>query len=269
VAVADLEGALVVVTGAASGIGRATALAFAGAGSRVVAVDIDAEGADKTAAACAELGVPAGGRRCDVADAGAVMELAEGVVDEVGVPDVVVNNAGVGLSGSLADMSLDDWRWIRSINLDGVVHGCRAFGPAMLRRGSGHVVNMSSGLAYTVGAGESAYSATKAAVLTLSRCLEADWAPQGVAVTAVCPGVINTPIIERARFAGAGGEERRADARRLFRRGHRPELVALAVVDAVRRRRVVVPVGWESRLGWAIQRVAPVRVGQLMARVGR
>jgi len=262
----ELDGALAVVTGAGSGIGRATALALAAEGTRVVCADIDAAAAEKTAAACTELGQAAWGVGCDVASFEDVTAMAATVMDNHGVPDVVVNNAGVGMTGAFADMSIDDWRWIRSINLDGVVHGCKAFGPAMLRRGSGHVVNTSSGLAYTIHATEPAYVTTKAAVLALSRCLQADWGPQGVGVSAICPGVINTPIIASTRFPGSDPVGRQRDAQRLFKRGHKPELVAAGIVDAIRRDKTVVPVGWEAKLGWALQRTMPVRAGQFFAR---
>lgn len=262
-------GALAVVTGAGSGIGRATALELTAHGAAVVVVDIDEAGAEKTAATCAERGARgAWVARCDVSSYEEVVALAERVSTEHGVPDIVVNNAGVGMTGRLTDMSIEDWRWIRSINLDGVLHGCRAFGPAMLERGSGHVVNVSSGLAYTMRATEPAYVTTKAAVLALSRCLQADWASRGVGVSAICPGVINTPIIDSTRFAGEEPEQRRHDAAKLFRRGHKPETVAKAIVDAIRRNRAVVPVGWEARAGWWLNRVVPVSTAQYLAGKG-
>jgi len=263
-----VSGSLAIVTGAASGIGRAVALELARQGAGVVGADLDESGAEKTAAECAEISGRGWAERCDVADYAAVTGLAERVTDAHGIPDILVNNAGVGMTGRLTDMGIEDWRWIRSINLDGVVHGCHAFGPAMLARGSGHVVNMSSGLAYTMRATEPAYVTTKAAVLALSRCLQADWAAQGVGVTAVCPGVINTPIIAHTRIAGPQASERRRQAERVFRRGHRPETVAKVVVDAIRRNRPVAAAGWEARLGWALNRVLPVAVAQVMAAQG-
>ncbi|GAC1317525.1 MAG: hypothetical protein NVSMB12_15490 [Acidimicrobiales bacterium] len=266
--VPSLQGKLVVVTGAGSGIGRATALALAAEGAAVVAVDVDEVAAEKTAASCAERGTQSWAVLCDVSSYEDVHALAERISAEHGVPDVVVNNAGVGMTGRLTDMTIEDWRWIRSINLDGVVHGCRAFGPAMLERGSGHVVNVSSGLAYTMRATEPAYVTTKAAVLALSRCLQADWAPAGVGVSAICPGVINTPIIESTRFAGAEPEKRRRETAKLFRRGHKPETVGRAVVRAITHNRAVVPVGWEARAGWVLSRVVPVSVGQYLAGKG-
>jgi 2-hydroxycyclohexanecarboxyl-CoA dehydrogenase len=263
----ELHGALALVTGAGSGIGREIALELARKGSRVVAVDQHLDTAEKTAVACTEVGPEAQGLACDVTDLDAVRALADAVHRDHGTLDVLVNNAGVGMSARFTDMSIDDWRWIRSINLDGVVHGCHTFGPAMLEQGRGHVVNLSSGLGYTMRATEPAYVTTKAAVLALSRCLRADWAEAGVGVTAVCPGIINTPILDSTRFLGdqADTVER---TRKTFRRGHPPELVARDVVVAIRKDKAVVPVGWESKLGWFAQRVLPLGAQQRVARYG-
>jgi NAD(P)-dependent dehydrogenase (short-subunit alcohol dehydrogenase family) len=253
---------LVVVTGAGRGIGRATAAAFAAAGATVVCADVDGEAAEKTAVLCGERGGSGRAERCDVTDAAAVADLAE----RTGPVDVLVNNAGVGMTGRFADMSVADWNWIRSVNLDGVVHGCAAFGPAMVARRSGQIVNVSSGLAYTMRATEGAYVATKAAVLALSRCLRADWAPHGVGVTAVCPGFVNTPIVGSTRYLGARGDARtRARIERTFRRGRAPDAVARAIVAAVERNPAVVPVGWEARLGWHLQRWTPLALQDRLA----
>lgn len=261
----QVEGALALVTGAGSGIGYEVARILATHGARVLAVDLDGDAAEKAAVMCGEIGPESHGLACDVGDPDAVAALAERVHGTWAPLDLLVNNAGVGLSSGLADMTVDDWQWIRRVNLDGVVHGCLAFGPAMVERGHGHVVNMSSALAYTPRATEVAYSTTKAGVLTFSQSLRADWRPRGVSVSAVCPGVIDTPIVESTRFLG----ERSAKRDRMvkaFRRGHPPELVAREVLRSVREDRIVVFPGVEARLGWWAHRLLPLRVHQFIAR---
>jgi NAD(P)-dependent dehydrogenase (short-subunit alcohol dehydrogenase family) len=250
---------IVLITGAGSGIGAATARAFAARGDVVHVVDVDLAAAEQVAA---EIGGKA--HEVDVRDRAAMDALAA----EVGRVDVLVNNAGVGMTGRLTDMTEADWTWIRSVNLDGVVNGCAAFGPAMLAAGRGHVVNLSSGLGYTPTATEPAYVTTKAGVLALSRCLRADWATHGVGVSAICPGVINTPIIDRTRFVGEQDDPSvRRRTTRLFRRGHKPEAVAAAIVKAVERNRPVVPVGFEAWLGWWLHRYLPVRAQDALGRL--
>jgi 2-hydroxycyclohexanecarboxyl-CoA dehydrogenase len=258
-----IEGATAVVTGAGRGIGRAIALALAAKGAKVVTVDIDP---DLAVLSAADVGGFA--ETADVSDRVAVAALAERVAAAHGAPDILVNNAGVGMTGSFLDMSIDDWEWIVGINLLGAVHTCTAFGPGMVARGSGHVVNVSSGLAYMPTATESAYGATKAGVLAFSQALRADWHPHGVGVSVVCPGVIATDIVRSGtRFRGHRAEpDTRAGVERLFARGHRPEVVAKATVDAIARNRSVVPVGIEAVAGWQLRRLLPVAVVDLIAR---
>jgi NAD(P)-dependent dehydrogenase (short-subunit alcohol dehydrogenase family) len=249
-----LDSALAVVTGAGSGIGRATAEALARRGASVVAVDIDGARAEKVAADCGGFA-----EACDVSDRAGVAALAERVLAGRGIPDVVVNNAGVGMTGRFLDTELEDWDWIVGVNLMGAVQVTKGFGAAMVGRGSGHVVNVSSGLAYTPRATEPGYVTTKAALLAFSQCLRADWHDRGVGVSVVCPGVIDTDIVaSNTRYRGErAGAPSRLRTERLFSRGHHPSIVAAAVIDAVERDRSVVPVGIEARLGWQLRRVLP------------
>ena len=249
------------VTGAGSGIGRATALRFARQGSRVLCVDIDLPAAEKTAVECQEIGPEAFAFEADVSDLAAMQALANTVHDTHGPLDVLVNNAGVGMSGPFLDTTAEDWDWILGINLRGVINGCQVFGPAMVRKGRGHVVNVSSGLGYVPTPTEIAYGTTKAAVLHFSRCLRADWRRHGVGVTAICPGVINTPIVRHTRYRGESAQPTtRARVERMFSRfGHKPDLVAKAIVSSVEKDRPVVPVGFESWLGWFGHHVLPSR----------
>jgi NAD(P)-dependent dehydrogenase (short-subunit alcohol dehydrogenase family) len=247
-----------VITGAGSGIGRATALALAAKGAVVACVDIDDVAAKATAEAC---GHGATAHQADVRDRDQLAGLG---IEDAGI---VMANAGVGMGGRFTDMSPDDWEWIRSINLDGVVNTCAVWGPGLLERGRGHLVITSSGLGFTPTTGLPAYCATKAAVLSLAASLRADWGQHGVGVTAVCPGVINTPIIEGARFVGDEGDAK-AEATRIFGKGHSPKTVAKAVVRAIERDRGITFPGVESKLAYGIHRFAPFSLQQKLAAKG-
>ncbi|MET8568033.1 SDR family oxidoreductase [Streptomyces sp. NPDC004783] len=256
-------GQLVLVTGAGSGIGRATTLAFAEAGARVVAVDRDARSAARTAELARLAGAPeAWAETVDVSDEQAMEKLADRVASGYGVVDVLVNNAGIGLSGSFFDTTPDDWKKVLDVNLWGVIHGCRLFGRQMTERGQGgHIVNIASAAAFQPSKVLPAYSTSKAAVLMLSECLRAELAGQGIGVTAICPGLVNTNITSTARFAGAdAAEEKRRQQRsaRLYGlRNYPPEKVAGAVLEAVVHDRAVVPVTPEARGAHFMSRFLP------------
>jgi NAD(P)-dependent dehydrogenase (short-subunit alcohol dehydrogenase family)/pimeloyl-ACP methyl ester carboxylesterase len=256
-------GRLVLVTGAAGGIGRATALAFAAAGARVVAADRDAAGAAATAETCLLRGaLDAWAEAVDVSDEQAMEKLAEKVAAEYGVVDVLVNNAGIGLSGPFLDTSSDDWKKVLDVNLWGVIHGCRIFGGQMAERGQGgHIVNTASAAAYLPSRALPAYSTSKAAVLMLSECLRAELAGRDIGVTAVCPGIVNTNITATARFAGVDAMEEKRRQKRTARlyglRNYPPEKVADAVLRAVVRNQAVVPVTPEARGARLLSRVSP------------
>src|SRR6266516_482398 len=204
----NLSGRTVLVTGAGSGIGRETALLAARRGARLVI--------------------------CDVNEAGAV--------------DLLVNNAGVALAASFLETELEDWDWILGINVMGVVHGCQFFVPKMVERGAGgHVANVSSMAGYHASPALVAYSATKFAVLGLSEALREELRPHRIGVTAICPGIINTPITRNARARGEADDPQVRD--RLVslyeRRNYGPERVARNLLKAVERNRSVAPIAPE------------------------
>ncbi|QNE82177.1 SDR family oxidoreductase [Streptomyces rutgersensis] len=256
-------GQLVLVTGAAGGVGRATALAFAAAGARVIAADRDGAGAAGTARAALAAGAPrAWAETVDVADEQAMEKFAAKVEAEYGTVDVLVNNAGVGLSGPFLDTTPEEWRRVLDVNLWGVIHGCRLFGRHMADRGQGgHIVNLASAAAYLPSRALPAYSTSKAAVLMLSESLRAELAPRSIGVTAVCPGIVNTGITRTSRFAGAGKEEeaeRRRRAAKLYGiRNYPPEKVADAILRAVLDNSAVVPVTPEARGSRLLARLSP------------
>ncbi|WP_031508669.1 SDR family oxidoreductase [Streptomyces megasporus] len=254
---------LVLVTGASRGIGRETALAFARAGARVVAADIEGEGAARTAE-LARLGgaSEAWAETVDVSDGRSMAALAERVADRYGVVDVLVNNAGIAAAGPFLEHTEDDWDAVLGTNLWGVIHGCRLFGRQMAaRRQGGHIVNLSSCAAYEPTRALPAYCTSKAAVLMLSQVLRADLAGEGIGVSAICPGIVSTTILDDTRFRGFDEQDRQARikrARQAYRiRRYPPEKVADAVLRSVVENRAVVPVNLEARAGMVLSRVAP------------
>jgi NAD(P)-dependent dehydrogenase (short-subunit alcohol dehydrogenase family) len=193
--VSTLAGKTALVTGAGSGIGRATALACARRGARMMICDLDERGLQATADDIAALGVAVTAKRVDVADPEAMRAFAAAVHAEVEAVDLLINNAGVAIGGGFLHTSLEDWNWIVSINVMGVVHGCHFFVPAMVARArGGHVVNIASAAGYLANAALAAYSTTKFAVVGLSEALQDELAPHRISVTTICPGLINTPI---------------------------------------------------------------------------
>lgn len=252
----NLTNKVAVVTGAGSGIGRATALALAERGARIVASDIDRARIDALASELGDRALLA--RAFDVSDRAQFAAFADAVHELVPAVDIVVNNAGVAVGGMFLDTSLDDWDWILGVNLRGVVHGCHFFAPKMVERQSGgHIVNLSSILGIFPAPQVTAYVASKFAVLGFSQSLRVELAPHRIGVTAICPGMINTAIIEGGRMS-AKVDTRRAKMAKMFStRGAPPSLVASAIIDALRTNPAVRTVGRDA---WAIHqlhRIAP------------
>jgi NAD(P)-dependent dehydrogenase (short-subunit alcohol dehydrogenase family) len=264
----NLRGRTVLVTGAGSGIGRETALLSASRGADVVVCDVDEAGLAEVESGIRELGRSVLARRVDVADRDQMRDFAQAVSGQVGAVDLLVNNAGVGLAARFLDTELEDWDWIVGINLMGVVHGCHFFLPPMIERGSGgHVANLSSMAGYHSSPALVAYSATKFAVLGLSEALREELRPHGIGVTAICPGIINTPITTSARARGKADDPRvRERAVALYRRrNYGPDRVAENILRAVQRNRAVAPVAPEAWAAYAIKRASP-RVAGWVAR---
>ena len=249
----DFTGKVVVITGAAHGLGEATAKAFAARGVKLALCDIDGEGLRQVEGVLEASGAEVMTDIVDVAQAWQVEEFSERVYKEFGHVDVLVNNAGVALAGRLEDMALEDWQWIMGINMWGVVHGSHFFYPRMMRRGSGHIVNISSAAGLMPLPMLSAYSGIKSAVLAMTRVWRAEGAMHGVGFTAVCPGFMTTNISKSVRTCS--GTQRKSPSQfqekvdRFFVRGqYDPAKVAEAIVRAVEKNKSVVPVGFETHL---------------------
>jgi NAD(P)-dependent dehydrogenase (short-subunit alcohol dehydrogenase family)/pimeloyl-ACP methyl ester carboxylesterase len=255
---------LVSVTGAGSGIGRETAFAFAREGAEVVVSDIDEATVKQTAAEIAARGGVAHAYVLDVSDADAVEAFAERVSAEHGVPDIVVNNAGIGAAGGFLDTPAEQFDRVLDINLGGVVNGCRSFGKRLVERGTGgYIVNVASMAAFSPLGSLSAYCTSKAATYMFSDCLRAELDVAGVGLTTICPGVINTNIISTTRFNAPVGKDEQIDDRRgqigrMFAlRHYGPEKVAKAILSSVKKKKPIRPVAPEAYAVYGLSRVAP------------
>ncbi len=258
--VRNLAGKWALVTGAASGIGKATALALARRGANVVLCDVDQNGLKITQDLAASLGRKTVARRVDVSRRDEMASFADEVHQDLEAIDILVNNAGVALGASFEETLLEDWDWIIGINLLGVIHGLHYFVPNMVARArAGHVVNIASMAGLLAVRALSAYSTTKFAVVGLSEALRAELESHGIGVTAVCPGFVNTPLVESARMRGKAAEAlaRQEIVDFIERRQHTPERVAETILRAIQRNRAIAPVFPEAWLGYYMKRFTP------------
>jgi NAD(P)-dependent dehydrogenase (short-subunit alcohol dehydrogenase family) len=272
----DLSGRVAVVTGAASGIGHAVAAAFAGAGTRVVLADIDT---DRLTAACDELaglGHDVVGVPTDVSSEEDIERLAARTIERFGRVDVVHNNAGVVSSGLVEEISLQSWRWVLAVDLWSIIHGARTFVPILKQQGSGHIVNTASTAGLQASPGIGPYNVAKFGVVGLSETLRLECEPHGVGVSVLCPGAVDTRIVDAERnrpatvpaSTGPTAEQFTQRSGELLRtEGLPPTAVAAAVLDAVRTNRfwVLTHPGWYDVLD---ARTAGIRTGNLVRGFG-
>ena len=257
----DLDGRVAVVTGAGSGIGRATSRALAARGCIVAAVDVDATAAAETVRLVQAAGGRGSAHVADVRDLDRLRELAGDVVELHGGCQVLVNNAGVTSAGAFERETTEDLRWIVDINVWGVVNGCRAFLPVLRRSDRSHIVNMSSMVGLLGLPHNAAYSLTKGAVRSFSEALRAEVAPSGIGVTVVFPGAIRTNIMSAARGSQAARLGELGSSRLAAVALRPPSAVAKRIVRAIEHDRPRVAVGPDAHVVDLLTRVAPGRSG--------
>lgn len=258
---------MAVVTGAASGIGRATAVKLAEKGAHLALVDVNDRGLAETRAEVERLGRRVTSHDCDVADRARMEDLVRDVERAHGGAHIVVNNAGVAVSGTFEDQSLEDFHWLMGINFWGVVHGCKLFLPLLRRADEAHIVNVSSVFGLMGMPLNSAYCSSKFAVYGLSESLRAELSDTAIGVTCVQPGGIATNIVEAARFVGgAEAGELRSRAVRSFQRMMPPDKAAAAIVRGIERNAHRVLITREAYVIDAAKRAFPSWSAEVVAK---
>ena len=239
----DLTGKVAVITGGASGIGRSSARLIARHGARVHIADLNGQVAETVAAEIQTAGGSAVAHTLDVGDPVAVEALAEAVFAAEGGVDILHNNAGIGHAGNIEATTVDDWQRVITVNLLGVAYGIQAFVPRMLAQGRpASVVNTASMAGIVPTAKMAPYCASKFGVVGLSEALNAELSPRGIHVSAICPGIIDTPIVAAGIVRGDLVAIQERATRFYSRRGASADEVAQAVLRTIAHHKLIVPV---------------------------
>lgn len=262
-----LSGAVAVVTGAGSGIGRALAQKLAAQGAQLVLADVNSTNLEQTRSLLGS--VEARTYVVDVANAAAVENFAAQVKKDFGRASVLINNAGVALHGTFAEITVEDFDWLLRINFWGVLYGCKFFLPLLKAEKEAHVVNISSVFGLMGPAGQTAYAASKFAVRGFTQALHRELMNTAVSVTCVHPGGIRTTIADSARLGAATPVEYQMQARDRFKQVARtsPEKAAEVIVSGILRNKARILIGADAYLIDFAQRLLPVRGQALLARL--
>lgn len=252
-----------VVTGAGSGLGRAFCLELSRRGARVVGADLKEEGLKETAALMT--GAPMETFVCDVSKRDEVEAMERFAREKLGGVDLLINNAGVAVSGEMGTVSGDDWAWIVGVNLMGVAHGCEVFVPGMRKQNSGHVINVASLAGIACAPTMAPYNATKAAVIAISETLVGELDNTGVGVSVLCPSFFPTNIAANAR--GTDAKMKGVVDRLMSQSKWTAGDVARMTLDAAAAGQVYVLPHVEGRLLWWVKRGAPQAFHQGAAKV--
>jgi NAD(P)-dependent dehydrogenase (short-subunit alcohol dehydrogenase family) len=248
------EKRITIVTGGASGIGRALCEELAWRGATVIVGDINLPGAQEVASAIAASGGAASAAYVDVRHAMDVQALVDNAAKRHGHLDILFNNAGIGVGGELHELSLEHWRTAIEVNLLGVVHGVAAAYPIMVRQGAGQIVNIASLAGLIASPGLGPYATTKGAIVSLTNALRAEGEALGVRASVVCPGFVDTAIYDHA--VGV-----KLDKKELLDKLGLPIMpakeAALAILRGMERNQGVIVFPRSARLLWLLTRFSP------------
>ena len=262
-----LRDRVAVITGAASGIGRATAIALAGRGVDTALADLDEVGLQQTARQVEGYGRRASTHTVDVACRPAMEAFAAEVIDAHGRMNILVNNAGVSVSAPFEEHSLEDFEWLFGVNFWGVIYGCKFFLPHLQAAGEGHIINISSLFGLIGLPTQSSYAASKFAVRGFSESLRSELRPQGIGVTSVHPGGINTNIVKSSRFHEEHSGQKAKLITNFERRAWPPELVARRIIEAIEGDKARMLVGPETYITDLAKRLTPNLTNRLVERL--
>lgn len=268
----QIAGKHVLITGAASGIGRALAKLVAERGGKLVVTDRDAAGLDSLAKDLERSGALLLARAFDVTDLEAVRAFAREVHDAHGSVDVLVNNAGIAIWGRVEDMPHEDWRKVVEVNLMGPIHFIECFVPKMIEAGrGGHLVNVSSAAGLFGLPWHAAYSASKFGLRGISEVLRFDLERHDIRVSVVCPGAVRTGLVETVEVAGAdrGSPAFQRLKRRFEKHARTPEQAAASILRGIEKDRYYVYTSPEIAVGHFFQRVFPLPYELVMRRLNR
>ena len=263
----NLRDRVAVVTGAASGIGRATAIVLAERGADLALADVDEVGLQQTARQIEHLGRRVTTHRVDVAARPEMEAFVAAVAEAHGRVHVVVNNAGVSVTAPFEQHSLEDFEWLMGINFWGVVYGCKLFLPHLKAAGEGHIVNISSLFGLIGLPTQSSYAASKFAVRGLSESLRTELAPLNIGVTSVHPGGINTNIVKSSRFVEERPGQKAKIVRAFDRNGMSPERAGQKIVQGIECNAARVLIAKETYVTDVMKRVAPTLTNRIVERL--
>ena len=265
-----LSGKVAVITGAGSGIGRALAEQLAKEGCALALADINQENLESLAAELRLAKVDVSCHVLDVANRAAVYAFADEVLAHHGSAQIIINNAGVAVSQTVADLCYDDFEWLMGINFWGVVHGTKAFLPHLLKNNDGHIVNVSSIFGIIGVPTQSAYNASKFAVRGFTEALRQEVQCTQVKVSCVHPGGIKTNIAKSARFyRDMSGNQDAARSAANFDKIARttPAEAARVIIDGIKRNNPRILIGADARLLDRLQRLMPVSYSRILAKL--